>query len=762
MGEQESSVQVALRLRPQSSKERIEGCLICAQVTPGEPQVTLGKDKSFTFDHVFDVDSTQQEIFERCVNDLVKGCFDGYNATVLAYGQTGSGKTYTMGTGFEVTTSSQEVGLIPRAMTLLFDTIEERKRNAVEEGIPAPDFDVAAQFIELYNEDIIDLFDTTREADRGRSGIRIHEDANGQICITGTKLQKVSTSAETLKCLHSGALSRRTAATQMNSQSSRSHAIFMIHVRQVRVKQCNLVVYHKQCFTTPANIAQQNFNFSVILQRPDNTDSEISTGNHINQERIEYESLSAKFTFTDLAGSERLKRTKATGDRAKEGISINCGLLALGNVISALGDSSKKGSHIPYRDSKLTRLLQDSLGGNSRTVMVACVSPSDRDFMETLNTLKYANRAKNIKNKVVANQDNDSKQIKVLRKQLAALQLELTEYKTGKRVLEGDGLDAYNDMFQENALLQQENRNYRLRIKAMQATVESLNERVVRLSTEIATSSVGERVANDTSSMISDYIRELEELRTKYLESEALCSQLRKKIHSFDDHYRASALSPGMFCTVQTAHIPLHQIHCFILSGATIYDDDNIVQIAKENIDQLEGKKEKLIFKSDEEISLSEEDNDTVEGEDEQPNVAIQEEIANITYEIDVKQELVHKVEAMQRKMVAMDKQFKEKLQLLSEQIKSTELERDKVLQSIDIKSSVDKEKENTIRIKYQKQLEQLKKNLTKLQQEQKNHNQLIREQSKQTIQLKQLKIELQEMKSTKVRFLISNLLFLN
>uniref|UniRef100_H2ZP56 Kinesin motor domain-containing protein n=1 Tax=Ciona savignyi TaxID=51511 RepID=H2ZP56_CIOSA len=690
------------RLRPQSSKERIEGCLICAQVTPGEPQVTLGKDKSFTFDHVFDVDSTQQEIFERCVNDLVKGCFDGYNATVLAYGQTGSGKTYTMGTGFEVTTSSQEVGLIPRAMTLLFDTIEERKRNAVEEGIPAPDFDVAAQFIELYNEDIIDLFDTTREADRGRSGIRIHEDANGQICITGTKLQKVSTSAETLKCLHSGALSRRTAATQMNSQSSRSHAIFMIHVRQVRVKQ----FYHKQCFTTPANIAQQNgcslfIHFPVLVL----TFLILIFKCGYARERIEYESLSAKFTFTDLAGSERLKRTKATGDRAKEGISINCGLLALGNVISALGDSSKKGSHIPYRDSKLTRLLQDSLGGNSRTVMVACVSPSDRDFMETLNTLKYANRAKNIKNKVVANQDNDSKQIKVLRKQLAALQLELTEYKTGKRVLEGDGLDAYNDMFQENALLQQENRNYRLRIKAMQATVESLNERVVRLSTEIATSSVGERVANDTSSMISDYIRELEELRfdtwTKYLESEALCSQLRKKIHSFDDHYRASALSPGI----------------------------------------------------DEEISLSEEDNDTVEGEDEQPNVAIQEEIANITYEIDVKQELVHKVEAMQRKMVAMDKQFKEKLQLLSEQIKSTELERDKVLQSIG-ESSVDKEKENTIRIKYQKQLEQLKKNLTKLQQEQKNHNQLIREQSKQTIQLKQLKIELQEMKSTKIRLL--------
>ena len=112
------------------------------------------------------------------------------------------------------------------------------------------------------------------------------------------------------------------------------------------------------------------------------------------------EVLTAKFHFVDLAGSERLKRTGATGERAKEGISINCGLLALGNVISALGDKAKRGGHVPYRDSKLTRLLQDSLGGNSCTLMIACVSPSDQDFMETLNTLMYANRAKNIKNKV--------------------------------------------------------------------------------------------------------------------------------------------------------------------------------------------------------------------------------------------------------------------------------------------------------------------------------------------------------------------------
>ena len=143
----------------------------------------------------------------------------------------------------------------------------------------------------------------------------------------------------------------------------------------------------------------------------------------------EFETLTAKFHFVDLAGSERLKRTGATGDRAKESISINCGLLALGNVISALGDLTKKASHVPYRDSKLTRLLQDSLGGNSQTVMIACISPSDTDFMETLNTLKYANRARNIKNRVTVNQDKTSKTINLLRLEIQQLQLELMEYR---------------------------------------------------------------------------------------------------------------------------------------------------------------------------------------------------------------------------------------------------------------------------------------------------------------------------------------------
>ncbi|XP_046806276.1 kinesin-like protein KIF21B [Lucilia cuprina] len=174
----------------------------------------------------------------------------------------------------------------------------------------------------------------------------------------------------------------------MNDQSSRSHAIFTILIRRQRL---------------------------------------ITSGSEYVKDDLE--TLTSKFHFVDLAGSERMKRTGATGERAREGISINSGLLALGNCISALGDKTKKILHVPYRDSKLTRLLQDSLGGNSQTIMIACISPSDCDFMETLNTLKYANRARNIKNKVQVNQDQNSRTISQLRREVASLQLELLEIK---------------------------------------------------------------------------------------------------------------------------------------------------------------------------------------------------------------------------------------------------------------------------------------------------------------------------------------------
>lgn len=502
-GQDESSVRVALRIRPQLAREKIEGCHICTYVMPGEPQVILGKDKAFTYDYLFDMDSQQDSIFTTCTEKLIDGCFEGYNATIFAYGQTGSGKTYTMGTGFDVNIPDEELGIIPRAVHHLFQGIEERRRVAQEQGRPVPEFKINAQFLELYNEEVLDLFDSTRDM-KQKSHIKIHEDASGGIYTVGVTTRTVSSEAEMMQCLKLGALSRTTASTQMNVQSSRSHAIFTIHLCQVRV-----------C----AKDNQEN-----------ETDNGVSNG---NSDMDEYETLTAKFHFVDLAGSERLKRTGATGDRAKEGISINCGLLALGNVISALGDRSKRASHVPYRDSKLTRLLQDSLGGNSQTVMIACISPSDRDFMETLNTLKYANRARNIKNKVVVNQDKASQQISALRTEIARLQMELMEYKTGKRMVGEDGVESFSDMFHENTMLQTENSNLRVRVKAMQETIDAQRARLTQLLSDQANQALaraGEGGSEEIGNMIQSYIKEIEDLRAKLLESEAVNENLRKNL----------------------------------------------------------------------------------------------------------------------------------------------------------------------------------------------------------------------------------------
>uniref|UniRef100_A0A669C7R9 Kinesin family member 21A n=1 Tax=Oreochromis niloticus TaxID=8128 RepID=A0A669C7R9_ORENI len=503
-GQDESSVRVALRIRPQLAREKIEGCHICTYVMPGEPQVILGKDKAFTYDFVFDMDSQQETIYGTCTEKLIEGCFEGYNATVFAYGQTGSGKTYTMGTGFDVNIVDEELGIIPRAVHHLFKGIEERRRTAQEQGRPVPEFKINAQFLELYNEEVLDLFDSTRDM-KQKSHIKIHEDANGGIYTVGVTTRTVSSEAEMMQCLKLGALSRTTASTQMNVQSSRSHAIFTIHLCQV----LSMIVGGKKLYVC------------MLL-------SLITNG---NSEMDEYETLTAKFHFVDLAGSERLKRTGATGDRAKEGISINCGLLALGNVISALGDRGKRASHVPYRDSKLTRLLQDSLGGNSQTVMIACISPSDRDFMETLNTLKYANRARNIKNKVMVNQDKASQQISALRTEIARLQMELMEYKTGKRLVGEDGVESLSDMFHENSMLQTENSNLRVRVKAMQETIDAQRARLTQLLSDQANQTLARAGGTEEiGNMIQSYIKEIEDLRAKLLESEAVSENLRKNL----------------------------------------------------------------------------------------------------------------------------------------------------------------------------------------------------------------------------------------
>uniref|UniRef100_A0A8C0YHP8 Kinesin family member 21A n=1 Tax=Cyprinus carpio carpio TaxID=630221 RepID=A0A8C0YHP8_CYPCA len=720
-------------IRPQLAKEKIEGCHICTFVTPGEPQVVLGKDKPFTFDYVFDMDSQQDSIYSNCTEKLIEGCFEGYNATIFAYGQTGSGKTYTMGTGFDVNITDEDLGIIPRAVSHLFRGIEERRQAATEQGRPVPEFKINAQFLELYNEEVLDLFDSTRdmEARKQRSNIKIHEDANGGIYTVGVTTRTVSSEAEMMQCLRLGALSRTTASTQMNVQSSRSHAIFTIHLCQVRV-----------CDTE--------------------TDNRLVNG---SSEMNEFETLTAKFHFVDLAGSERLKRTGATGDRAKEGISINCGLLALGNVISALGDRSKRSTHVPYRDSKLTRLLQDSLGGNSQTVMIACISPSDRDFMETLNTLKYANRARNIKNKVMVNQDRASQQISALRTEIARLQIELMEYKTGKRMVGEDGLESINDMVHENSMLQTENNNLRVRVKAMQETIDAQRARLTQLLSDQANQTLARTGEGneEIGNMIQNYIKEIEELRAKLLESEAVNENLRKNLS------RASTRS--------SFYGPTSVTPSFL---APEKDATDVIEMAKKDLEKLkkkERKKKKSLCNSEGQNLLlimpillqdgsDHDEGEEAEGDEEEDEMEVdssdesdseeekedfQADLANITCEIAIKQRLIDELENSQRRLHTLKQQYEQKLMMLQSKIRDTQLERDRVLQNMGSVESCTEEKAKKIKSEYEKKLNSMNKELQKLQSARKEHARLLKNQSQYEKQLKKLQQEVTEMKKTKV-----------
>jgi len=339
----EQAVKVAVRVRPLLQKEIVDRSTTCVAVL-SPTEILMGAEsaegRQFTFDHVLGEESNQEDVYRLCVSPLVENLFDGYNATVLAYGQTGSGKTFTMGSGSsENLVDEKDLGVIPRATVHIFDLIAAKRQQC-----PGAEFYLRAQFLEIYGESVRDLLDPAGTAAGKQVSIRDGSSLSTEVVVVGAREEAVKSPADMLACLERGTLVRTTGSTDMNAHSSRSHAIF-----------------------------------SVILEQ------------HLSAavgEDVDTEFRSAKFHFVDLAGSERAKRTRATGMRLKEGISINMGLLALGNVISALGDAAKHAKHVPYRDSKLTRMLQDSLGGNSRTLMIACISPADINFEETLNALR--------------------------------------------------------------------------------------------------------------------------------------------------------------------------------------------------------------------------------------------------------------------------------------------------------------------------------------------------------------------------------------
>ncbi|XP_017092096.2 kinesin-like protein Klp98A isoform X2 [Drosophila bipectinata] len=392
-----SSLKVAVRVRPFNSRENDMDAQLIVEMEGKKTRLLkprlqsirdAGRDNhhDFTFDYSywsFDAEdqhfATQEQVYSDLGNDVVDCAYEGYNACVFAYGQTGSGKTFTMmGT-------PNNPGLIPRICEELF----ARMRVGQESGTG---YRTHASYLEIYNERVKDLL----AAQSTGHGLRVREHRSLGPYVENLSQHAVSDFDEIQECIARGNAQRTTASTNMNDTSSRSHAIFTITFVQ-----------------------------AVFM-------------NDMPSETV------SKIHLVDLAGSERANATGATGQRLKEGAHINKSLVTLGSVISALAEQTSAGNisssslattpngaskrvlYIPYRDSILTWLLKDSLGGNSKTIMIAALSPADCNYSETLSTLRYANRAKNIINKPTVNEDANVKLIRELREEINKLKSMLT------------------------------------------------------------------------------------------------------------------------------------------------------------------------------------------------------------------------------------------------------------------------------------------------------------------------------------------------
>uniref|UniRef100_A0A7N6BNY1 Kinesin motor domain-containing protein n=1 Tax=Anabas testudineus TaxID=64144 RepID=A0A7N6BNY1_ANATE len=380
------SIKVFVRVRPltQGTGLTTDGDQsLCLTVTSSNTIRLLSKPepRTFTYDHVADMDTSQDSVFSIVAKNIVESCMNGYNGTIFAYGQTGSGKTFTMLGPSELDNFTDELrGVIPRSFEYLFFLINRE----VERSSKSKSFLCKCSFIEIYNEQIYDLLDTAS------ASLFLRENIKKGMFVEGAVEKFVNSAAEAYQVLSMGWRNRRVASTSMNRESSRSHAVF------------TMTLESKESVNDVVNIRTSQLN------------------------------------LVDLAGSERQKDTHTEGSRLKEASSINRSLMCLGQVIMALVDvSNGKNRHICYRDSKLTFLLRDSLGGNAKTYIIANVHPGSKCFGESLSTLQFAQRAKLIKNKAIINEDTQGNvrqlqaEVKKLKEQLAeALASQAVEYRT--------------------------------------------------------------------------------------------------------------------------------------------------------------------------------------------------------------------------------------------------------------------------------------------------------------------------------------------
>ncbi|KRY35396.1 Kinesin-like protein KIF15 [Trichinella spiralis] len=341
-------IKVIVRLRPLPNSG-IPSLVSCAEVKDDCHISLKTYPRTFTFDRIADESATQESMFTCVGKSIIDGCVEGYNGTIFAYGQTGSGKTYTMigPCANESSVVDDKLrGIIPRSLEYLFSRIEEitQTQNV--------NFLCKCSFVEMYNEQLYDLLDATS------SKLTLRESVKLGVFVEGLSEVTVCSAADAYKVLRKGCFNRRVASTSMNRESSRSHAVFTIIIESRTRKGC------------------------------------------VENVRISH------FNLVDLAGSERQKTAETDDARLKEASSINKSLSVLGKVITALVQISQgKHCHVPYRDSKLTFLLRDSLGGNAKTCIIANIYPVLKSFGDVLSTLQFAQRAKLVQNRAVINED---------------------------------------------------------------------------------------------------------------------------------------------------------------------------------------------------------------------------------------------------------------------------------------------------------------------------------------------------------------------
>ncbi|RMZ57034.1 hypothetical protein APUTEX25_002266 [Auxenochlorella protothecoides] len=333
---------------------------------------TLYNSYRFTFDTVYGPSSSQEEVYAQCARPAVLNVLQGYNASIIAYGQTGTGKTFTM----EGEEGSDRSGIIPRAIQDVFSSIARDTGERCR-------FLVRASYLQIYNEVISDLLKP------GPGNLGVREDRRRGVHVEGLSEWVVRSPGEVFMLMRKGAAGRTTGATKLNEASSRSHAIFMLTVEKAVLLDDG-----------PGGASAAGLAAAMELAGVPGTGPALRQTVRVG-----------KLNLVDLAGSERVHVTGATGQRLEESKKINQSLSTLGNVISALAGGARAGRegkpHVPYRDSKLTRILEDSLGGNCKTTFLAMISPAVEAYSESLSTLKFANRAKNVRNAPTVNEDLD-------------------------------------------------------------------------------------------------------------------------------------------------------------------------------------------------------------------------------------------------------------------------------------------------------------------------------------------------------------------